>query len=321
MQPSLDEIGSLGIAQLVVSLLAAVFCASTITIILATKLYKVFVHRLTLYLSAACLALFITYGASTLTINVTRNDSRSPEGGRFCEAMGAFVVYSRLSCLVAVVWITAYVAKTTWCGSTRRYYQSTRRLREGFSVLAVAIVPALFFWLPYTQDTYGLYGVGCGIRIDYLNKSDWRLIFDASVAAVSTASTLVLAAILFLFCSAACSSSHVSAQSRYRKVSAQVLHLTLYPLVFSLHLIATLMIDIAYYSGDTAVDYTLLITANSSATYALSILLPTGLFIREDVRIRVIHQCCGKSIHYDELSGIASTNKDKEDATLLGIHF
>lgn len=315
-----DEIRTLGITQLVMSILAAVSCVSAIIIIIATKLYTDFTLRLTLYLSAASLALFIiSFGTSALSVSTARNES---ERVRFCETVGGFVVYSRLSCLVVVVWITAYITKITWCGLLPRFYQKSPRIREVCGVIAVVFLPAVFFWMPYTEDTYGLLGVGCGIQIEYyLNKSEWVFSFDASVAIVSTFSAIMLGAILLLFCKAAYGSGRL-AQGHYQrqKIPSQVLHIMLYPLVFALHLILVIIIDIAYYA-DKQIDYTFLITINSSTAYGFAVLLPGALLIRQDIRKNLPLTLCFKrrSPSSDELG--ASANIHKEDATLLGINF
>ena len=146
------------------AVLAGVGCCLTVGMIVFFKAYKVFVHRIALYLNVAALVTSMTIALEIAPMeNVCGYVDIKPGNDNFCEAIGFLAQYFELVILAFISWITVHLFML---GVLQRHYKS-RRCEVG-SVIACLLIPLAFSIVPFIDfkngTLYGQAGVWCWIK-------------------------------------------------------------------------------------------------------------------------------------------------------------
>ena len=127
--------------------------------IFATKAYRKFVHRLTLYLIISAFCESLMFGVEVIPVTIT-HDLLSVRTGweGACAAIGFLAQYSVWCELLFICWITLYLFLLAVFKSN----PFTRKHEIAGVTLSVS-VPLLFNWVPFLDDMYGRSGAWCWI--------------------------------------------------------------------------------------------------------------------------------------------------------------
>ena len=215
----------LNTAFAVIGCLAAL---SAVLLILLTKAYHQYVHRLQLYLAILCLGFAAAVGLETLPVSTDVNATVTVrEGwGDACVAIGCIVQYFGFSLTFCMLWICAYVFMVAVCQI------QLRRLRHEISGLVIVLtLPTLVTWIPLIHGSYGLGRVWCWTPADHdrytagfqlgLSKGLTVLLHTISLFLVFTA--------VVKFCKGLSNTRDELEQTSYRVALKEVLPLTIFP--------------------------------------------------------------------------------------------
>lgn len=142
------------------------------------KVWKTFIHRLKLYLTAVALFLSIMYILQVLPVTTKEGDNgtetvtRSGDWSRACEAIAFLLQYTQWVMLLIIcwmilflLWLVYYLVQTEVKAVT---LENNLRLEIG-GIFFTLIFPLLFLWTPFVTQNYGLGGQWCGIVIKHSN--------------------------------------------------------------------------------------------------------------------------------------------------------
>ena len=156
---SYAETHQLDIVNLVGSNISFVASFVTIALVLVTKSYRVFIHRLTAYLAVpVCLfslALLLHMGAA---IRVGADWVTYVK--HFCTANGFFLQYISWVETVVACWINAYV---TLLAMLR--VKINKRKHEVAGIVLSIFLPLILSWEPLVHNVYGPAGAWCWIKV------------------------------------------------------------------------------------------------------------------------------------------------------------
>ena len=145
------------------SILAAVMCIVAIIFIFLLKAYKMFVHRLVLYLCLAALfsAIMTAIQLAPVTHVCDHVVVKHPKG---CTAAAALIEYSVWATLILTIWIGIHFFTLAVFSKD---YQKSRKY-ELCIILTAVIVPIVFCIVPLfhidKMKMYGLAGAWCWIK-------------------------------------------------------------------------------------------------------------------------------------------------------------
>ena len=217
-------------------------CCLAILLMVFTKAYKQFVHRLTLYLTIAALGYSIVFILQTAPVHYDDKSGlvvvrKGLEG--LCETAGFLHQYAGWTVIVFVCWITVYMFMLVAWKRTPR-----KRVYEAAGVIVSLLVPCTFNWLPFINNMYGLAGAWCWIRLTHshcaLKDFKQGLAYEfglwyAPVIFVVALNFLVICVMLVVLCKKV-RSNRVDVQARegkqYRKAIKEILPLLFYPVFF-----------------------------------------------------------------------------------------
>eukprot|EP00731_Ephydatia_muelleri_P017264 Em0010g362a len=155
---SYADTNQLNTANIVGSSISFVATFATIALVLVTKSYRVFVHRLTAYLAVPgflfSFALLLHIGAIRVSGDLVTYDKD------FCTATGFFVQYITWVEAVIAFWINVYVFELTFLK-----VQLTRRRYEVAGIVLSISLPLFLSWEPMVQNVYGPAGAWCWIKV------------------------------------------------------------------------------------------------------------------------------------------------------------
>ena len=153
-----DETNLLSNAIIVGSSISFLASFTTIALVLVTKSYHVFVHRLTAYLAVpVCLLTF----AFLLPIGAIRVDGESVTYvSTLCTIAGFLVQYIVWVETAVSCWINVYVFVLAMFG-----VQMNKQKHEVAGVVLSIFLPLLLSWEPIVQNLYGPAGAWCWIKV------------------------------------------------------------------------------------------------------------------------------------------------------------
>ena len=260
------------------AIVAILVNAATIILIVATKSYSQFIHRLKMYLAIAGLLYAIAIGLEVLPVNLNQPDT-SPVALKerwdlACVWVGAVAQYCGCLNVSVVFWTSMYVF--VFVTTTKRLQQS--RL-EAKGVLIIMLVPLLFTWEPFIGNSYGLLGTTCWISGD---PSTLGSVMRLAVGIIPT----ILATTISLGLLAAASVRVILVNkaslltNHLYKTMREILPLILYPAALCTIFVVRIIIVLSQHPG---------VSSDSDAIFVAlvqvsSIFLLVSLFLHSDIR-------------------------------------
>ena len=226
-----------------VAILAVVFCCITISIILLQKAYKVFVHRLALYLTVTSLVDSIVFLVRPVATEqkcgylLVKDNNYS-----LCAAMGFFSEYSILTVIALLFWVTFHIF--TLAVFKQNLYKS--RKNEVACVVIAIVMPFLISIVPFISFNgngvmYGLAVPWCWIKATDDNCNSYREGFIEQLALFFGPLTLLIlfnfvvmvAAIIVLCRGTMTGENKPLLQNQHKKALKEIWPLLLYPIFFN----------------------------------------------------------------------------------------
>lgn len=207
---------------------------SNVILILATRAYRQFVHRLQLYLAIVCLGFAAALGFETLPVTVDINGNVSVQGegwNEACVAIAYIAQHFGFSKAYCIVWICIYVFILAIFQK-----QQLRQLRyEILGLVIMFALPAAIAWVPLFRRSYGLVGIWCWIKV---TSDDVTTIYlfglsQGSQILLHVISIVLLFAVVIKLCRGVFL-AHCHLQSPYRAALLEVAPLIVYPSIYSI---------------------------------------------------------------------------------------
>ena len=159
-----DEFDTWKVTIISVCSCSSVACVLAVIFILASKVYKKFVYRLTLYLIVASLLKAVVTITDVLPVyhNGTVVAVRSGFYG-FCSAVGFLSAVVQWMELLVICWIVLYLVMVL----VFRYNANAVKVKhEACGLAVVLLLPLLVSWVPFSvKNMYGLSEVICWIKV------------------------------------------------------------------------------------------------------------------------------------------------------------
>ena len=155
---SYAETNQLSIFNIIGSSISFVASFATIALVLVTKSYRVFVHRLTAYLAVPMCFLSFAY---LLHLGAIRVDGeRVTYVNTLCTAAGFLAQYVTWVEAIMACWINVYVLGLVIFG-----VQMNKRKHEVAGIVLSIFLPLLLSWEPIVHNVYGPAGAWCWIKV------------------------------------------------------------------------------------------------------------------------------------------------------------
>lgn len=268
------------------SIFAAVsifFYLAAIVVIVRARVYRIFLHRLTLYLSIGGILRSISFMLQVLPVDVSVPENKPVslrKGWEGACVFGGFMVqYAGFLQAFTVAWICCYVF-----GLVVLQAQWKQLKHEIAGVAVIILAPFLFTWEPFITDSYGLLGTRCWI-VDRDCHSHYDLVFiyqmAINVVPYFLLQVLGLSLMAVAILSLARKAIQKVLQSQHWSAVRDILPLTIYPLLYMLVVSARLLALVTgTYTHDASHAFFALIQSCSVA-------LPLSLLLRSAVRRRL----------------------------------
>ena len=292
--------------------LAAASCAISLTgiaLIVYVKAYKHFLYRLTFHLVLASFMRAFFIGASAIPVDIARsNDSHVvPFSGtdELCAFIGGARQYTYLWCAVAVVWTCLYIIRKGYWVSKKRGYEDITDSKESKWLLtirrhkyeitghvAVALLPTLVFWIPYTEGAYGISGPWCWVH-ENDGKHDagllaFRIVFRLPAIIGSITCITLMSCIVGKYCRKARLEGDPWQLVAVRRVAPVMI----YPIVFAFASVASILHPIVrekpHDDSSTAnnIEMTFL-----TIFFIYDVSITLSLFLHKDIRTTLHTKC------------------------------
>ena len=169
-----DELDTWKVTVISVCSSSSVACVLAIIFILASKGYKKFVHRLTLYLMVVDLLKTIVSILNILPVyrNGTVVAVRSGSEG-FCSAVGFFLEVVAWMEKLVICWIVLYLVMVL---VFRHNANAVKVKHEACDLALVLLLPPLVTWVPFVKNMYGLSEAACWIKLSENSTCDYDYI-------------------------------------------------------------------------------------------------------------------------------------------------
>ena len=137
------------------------------------RVWKTFVHRLKLYLTAVALVLSVLYLLQVLPMKLG-DPGREPGvwregrwGDGVCEVIGFALTYTDWVMLLLICWLVVYLLRLARC-IEKPVTAHHQMLFEVAGVSVTFALPLLFVWAPFVTNSYGVGSnmMWCGIVIE-----------------------------------------------------------------------------------------------------------------------------------------------------------
>ena len=260
--------------------ISVLFYLAAIAIIIKARAYRLFLHRLTIYVAVTGILRSIAHVLQILPVDINQPDNhavalRSGWEG-VCVFGGFMVQYASLLQAFAVSWICCYLFGLVV------YQKQLKQLKHELVGLAiVSLAPFLFTWEPFITDSYGLLGTRCWIKDNDCHSSyDLAFIYQMTGNLVPNffLSVLSLALLAIAVLSLSKKAAKKILQPQHWMAIKEILPLLIFPIVYLLVVFGRLL---ALVSG---VYYHNVAQAFMGLSQLCSIALPTSLILRSSVR-------------------------------------
>ena len=137
-------------------------------LICCMKVWKTFVHRLKLYLTATALIISPLYLLQALPMQYPNAHWTSG-----CKPIAFLHMYVNWVMLLLICWMFAYLLRLAQrIGKPLRLRFPHNSCLEGAGIAFTLVLPLLFVWTPFVTDSYGLGCLWCGIIIKHFKDTD-----------------------------------------------------------------------------------------------------------------------------------------------------
>ena len=173
------EVDAIFTTRVIVATLSLTTCLFTLLMLSAMvcclRVWKTFVHRLKLYLTAVAPVLSVMYLLQVLPtrsrITETDNLAWSRRWNVACEAVAFILQYVDWLLLLFICWIIVYLLRISFrIGRNPTIFNNTHSQKSKYLEIAglvlTLIFPLLFVWAPFVTKSYGLTSIWCGIIIN-----------------------------------------------------------------------------------------------------------------------------------------------------------
>ena len=185
---------------------SSVVCVLAVIFILASKGYKHFVHRLTLYLIVADLLKAVVTIPDVISVycNGTVVAVRSGFEG-FCSAVGFLLEVTLWMEKLVVCWVALYLVMVL----VFRYNANAVKVKhEACGLAVVLLLPPLVTWVPFVKNMSGLSEAACWIKVsenstcdyDYIGLTFLFVFYYGPIFCVSIATLVALFTIFMVMC-------------------------------------------------------------------------------------------------------------------------
>ena len=178
---SKGDLTTIMVTKISTSAISIVTCGVTLILMCCLRMWKTFVHRLTLYLTVVAILLSVMYilqvlpttsqGVMNQTLVVTA--PRSDDWNKACKGIAFILQYIIWLMLLVICWIIMFLLYLTHHslvgrGRTQMIISCcSPRLLEATGIAFTLILPLTFLWVPFVTDNYGVGGAWCGIAIKH----------------------------------------------------------------------------------------------------------------------------------------------------------
>ena len=236
-----EELDTCKVATISVCSTASVACILAVIFILASKVYKKFVYRLTLYMIIVALVHPVVLILDVLPVYRNGTVVAVREGFEsFCSLVGFLYVVTEWMELLVICWIVLYLVMVL---VFRHSANAVKVKHEACGLAVVLLLPLVVAWLPFVKNMYGLSDVTCWIKLsensacdyDYIGLTFLFVFYYGPNFCVGMATLVTLCTILIVMCRRAMRQEQgVGQQSVYQQGVKEVLLLLLYLFLYLL---------------------------------------------------------------------------------------
>ena len=214
--------------------IGALGCVITIIMVLQSKAYRSYIHRLTLYVAIASFFAAVSTGIAVLPVNTLSSTSPfSLRGGSgwndTCVTFAFFLQYFTFSSTFATLWVSSNVFTLAMCRVSPKQYKC-----DVAGLLFTFLVPLFVAWIPFIDDTFGLTTVWCWVKDRCYRgpKHSLGFQFGATLGPVSASYVASLVMIIVISIKFTAGYFGMRGQLRYKhwKVLKELMPLVIYAL-------------------------------------------------------------------------------------------
>ena len=211
----------------------AASCVVAIFLIIASKVYRSYTHRINLYLAITALCRTVVIGLQVLPIDINQPSNAAVRVKRGwnvpCTAIGFLTEYLFQSESLIRIWICTYVFVFAFFR-----FQLNHSKCEITGLLITLILPALTTWIPFIDNSYGLTGTNCWVITkcngQHMDGTVYLILIEDSLySTFLIISAMMVAAVIVSFCRGACKQG--SLQVCHQAAVKAIIPLLVYPIV------------------------------------------------------------------------------------------
>ena len=274
-----DEIVVLELYSIFASI-SVLFYVTAIVLIVKARAYRLFLHRLTLYLAIGGILRSLAYMLQVLPVEVNPQDGHTVElrkgWGGACVFGGFMIQYMGFVQAFTVTWTCCYLFGLVM------FQKQWKQLKHETAGLAIIVfAPFLFTWEPFVTDSYGLLGTRCWIKNrDCSDQYDLTFVYQMAINVVPNFLLLVLCLSLLTAAVASLTRNALAKvlMSQHWLAIKEILPLAIYPLCYMLVVSGRLLaLVVGKYTNDVGHSFMAL-------SQLCSLTLPVSLLLRSNLR-------------------------------------
>lgn len=157
-----QEVNTIFYARVATTAISFAACLAALVLlcilVCCLRIWKTFVHRLKLYLSAVALVLSVLYLLQVLPMKLGSPGLwSSGKLAGLCKLIGFSIMYVDWVMLLFICWLVLYLLSLARCIERPLVlYRSSHQILFEVSVIALTFIfPLLFVWIPFVTDSYG----------------------------------------------------------------------------------------------------------------------------------------------------------------------
>ncbi len=245
-------------AKIAVSSAAVVLCLIGTIVIVVLKHYRLFVHRLVLYLMIVGVLQGLSTGMDVAFIHHSGKQVKIREGlSSLCVVAAFLFQVTAWQFLLVFGWITTYLVLL----AVFKYRANSKRQEIAGLVISLG-VPLIFNWLPFLHNMYGLAGPWCWIRStngDCHSNIEIGMVYQYTLFYAPQAVLILYGFVSFLVIVATIlkrslkqsREANRTQHSPYQQALKESLPLLLYPLLYNI-ITGVMIANRTYYDISTA---------------------------------------------------------------------
>ena len=214
-----------------------------IFLILVTKSYKRFVHRINLYLAVSSLLTGVITCVNVVPLSYTETGihlKAAYEWKTVCSLLGFLVTNTTVMQYMCVTWITVYIFFLAVFK-----IQLNRCRHEILGVIVIFFCPFLFTWIPFIHDSYGLSVLWCWIDVcnGTATGTAYESIYLGFVFLLTVLNLVLLLSVVVLLCKGY---FQTQLQLQHKKALKEMLPLAVMVIMSNVFVLLPLGCHIAY---------------------------------------------------------------------------